>query len=93
MKVGERMKKHEKVRKQTAFDKELHDDLILVILRRCNAIRQIYRERYPEAKYLSITITEDRIFVNNEYWGADSEYPINAKGVLCCNMEIQGDET
>ena len=72
-----RMKKSKKKRDLIKKDEEKHKQMIEDILQRCNVIRKIYRGLYPDSRYLSITIVGDTIYLNNEYWGTDSDYPID----------------
>ena len=53
------------------------EETIKAIQSRCRVIRNIYRDAYPNARYLSICIVEGSIYISNEYWGRDVEFPID----------------
>lgn len=41
------------------------------------AIKKIYEEYHPTGRYLTMTIKDGDIFVNNAYWEkSDKDYPI-----------------
>ena len=76
-----RMQKHAKRRreiKEMAEKEEAKlEEAIKAIQSRCRVIRNIYRDAYPKARYLSICIVEGSIYISNEYWGRDVEFPID----------------
>ena len=76
-----RMQKHAKRRreiKEMAEKEEAKlEETIKAIQSRCRVIRNIYRDAYPKARYLSICIVEGSIYISNEYWGRDVEFPID----------------
>ena len=47
------------------------------ILRRLEEIRRLYKRYNPDGDYLSISINNDIICVNNEHWAADKEHPLD----------------
>lgn len=81
MKVETRMQKHAKRRreiKEMAEKEEAKlEETIKAIQSRCRVIRNIYRDAYPKARYLSISIVGGSIYISNEYWGRDVEFPID----------------
>ena len=76
-----RMQKHAKRRreiKEMAEKEEAKlEETIKAIQSRCRVIRNIYKDAYPKARYLSITIVGGSIYISNEYWGRDVEFPID----------------
>lgn len=45
-------------------------------------IKQIYEMYAPEGKYLSLSVVENTISFNNEYFGLDIDEPLNYHEVL-----------
>lgn len=72
-----RMERHKEKREQIQQETKQHEQMIKDILQRCNVIIKIYRNLYPDSRYLSIVIVGDTIYLNNEYWGKDADHPID----------------
>ena len=72
-----RMEKYKEKRQEIMMDQQKHENLIKEIMRRVYVIKRIYKEQYPDSRYLSITIVGNSIYLNNEYWANDSNIPIN----------------
>lgn len=47
------------------------------IAKHLTAIKKIYKKYNPEGIYLSLTITDRSMMVNNEHWDADRRKPID----------------
>ena len=53
------------------------EELIKEIAKRMKEIRELYKQAYPEADYLDITISKNLITFNNQFWNENKDYPIN----------------
>ena len=47
------------------------------IAQKIREIRELYKQVYPRADCLEITLTKDHISFNNRFWNVDDDYPIN----------------
>ena len=47
------------------------------IAQKIREIRELYKQVYPRAEFLEITLTKDHISFNNRFWNVDDDYPIN----------------
>lgn len=63
------------------------EKLMKEIAQRLREIRVLYKQAYPEADYLDITLTKDHISFNNRFWSDNEDYPIDYwEGKECINM-------
>ena len=46
------------------------------IAEKLKEIRKIYKDAYPEGNYLTLCICENSMWVNNSYYDADKDFPI-----------------
>lgn len=63
------------------------EKLMKEIAQRLREIRVLYKQTYPEADYLDITLNKDHISFNNRFWSDNKDYPIDYwEGKECINM-------
>lgn len=55
------------------------------ILRLVRQIHTLYKKYNPHANYLALTILDNNVSINNEYWDADQDFPVNYFGGLNAN--------
>lgn len=55
------------------------------ILRLVRQIHTLYKKYNPHANYLTLTIFGDNVSINNEYWDADQDFPVDYFGGLNVN--------
>ena len=49
-------------------------------------IEQIFKREHPTGEYLTIAFVEGSIYINNEYWRRDKDFPIHT---AFCDGEIK----
>lgn len=51
------------------------------IMEKLREIRDIYHEFNPNGIYLTMYIQNGNLYINNAYWGADIDTPIDTKEI------------